>query len=141
MKFQVYENDDFFEIEETKLSPKIILDKKNFTLHITGSSLMEDSKPLFGCLYQHLKEFLSKPTTTSLLVHFHFVYLNTQAVKEILNLLNLLESVRIPVKIIWYYSDDEINDLGTQLSELTNLNLEKIYAEPPKVELINGDKN
>ncbi len=127
MDFKKVDTKDYTIIEATKASPYVFFDKKKQTLKLCGNSILDNSHAFYSLIYSELKNFLDQPCNKQLTVYFHFIYLNTQAVKEILNIINLLESSDVKAKIVWYYSDDEVNDLGMQLKELTNIDFDIIF--------------
>ena len=132
------ENNDEFHIQASNISPEVIINTKDHKLSITGNSILNNSYSFYKNIYEKIRSFIQQNKLPELIVEIHLNFVNTQGIKEIINLLNYLEHVSIPVKIIWYYSDDDINDLGTQIGELIDLSFEKIYKEPSK---FNFDKN
>ncbi len=126
------ENNDEFYLEASNISPEVIISPRNHKLSITGNSILNNSFNFYKNIYDKIRTLIQQNKLPELLVEIHLNFINTQGIKEIINLLNYLEHVAIPVKIIWYYSDDDINDLGTQIGELIDLEFEKIYKEPTK---------
>ncbi len=131
------ENNDEFRIEATNVSPQVVINTKDNTFSIIGNSILNNSYNFYKNIFDKLHDLIEQNKFPHLTAIIHLNFVNTQGIKEIINLLNYLENVSIPVKILWYYSDEDINDLGTQIGELINLKFEKVYKTP---ENFNFDK-
>ncbi len=130
----IIDNPDLFSIEGTQISPHIILDKENQMLIIEGNSMLSTSYNFYKNIFKQLESIFQEHKFDKLDVIIHFIYINTQGIKEIISLINLLEKSKIPVHITWFYSDEDINDLGTQICELTKLDFEIKYKKPLDIE-------
>ena len=130
----IIDNSDLFSIEGTQISPHVIFDIQNQMLIIEGNSMLSTSHNFYKKIFNKLESVLKKNNIDKLDVNIHFIYINTQGIKEIISLINFFEKSKIPVHITWFYSDEDINDLGTQICELTNLHFEVQYKKPLDIE-------
>ncbi len=131
-KVNVIEGNGFYKIKNTNTSPEIILDYKTGNFSIKGISLMADPVDFYMNVFDLIKEIISKNNFKSLNVSFHFFYINTQSNKQIVGLLSYFERLKIKTKVTWYYSDEEIAELGTHFRELIDIPLILEYRPEDK---------
>lgn len=114
-----------FEIEGTKMTPSVVLDKVNGVFCIEGSSMPENPIQFYTPIVDWVKEYLKTPNSKTTF-EFKIQYFNTSSSKIFLNLFELMESAATSgheVFIKWYYSndDEEMKEAGEELLELVSL--------------------
>lgn len=115
---------DSLKILKTDDTPEIIFDKLKGVFEISGRSLPEDSVEFFKPVFQWLKQYLADPNPTTLFV-FKLEYVNTASSKMVQDILTTLEKIK-GMKVVWYYyaDDEDMEDMGHELSELVEIPFE-----------------
>ena len=131
-KVNVIEGNGFYKIKNTNTSPEIVLNYKTGNFAIKGVSLMADPVGFYTQVFNLIKKIISENKFKDLNVSFHFLYINTQSNKQIVGILSYFESLKIKTKLTWYYSDEEIAELGTHLRELIDIPLILEYRPEDK---------
>lgn len=121
---------EVIKIVSTDDKPNIILDKDNNTFEFSGRSLPEDVKSFYRPILDWLDKYAQSPNEKTE-VNFRFDYFNRASSRMILEILQKLEGIYKeghPVKILWYYfNDDEyMEETGKEYSELVNIPFEFI---------------
>src|SRR5687767_955381 len=80
---------DILNLEGTEDTPKIILDKKNGIMEISGRSLPEDSTEFYKPVLDWIENYANDPNSSTVFV-FKLEYFNTASSKLILDLLYAL---------------------------------------------------
>ena len=124
---EVIKSEGYYKIQETNTSPGIFIDLRQNKVEFEGISLMAEPVSFYIQVFDLIKTIIKKHQFTKLQVTFHFYYINTQSFKQIVSFFSYLESLNIKVEIIWYYSDEEIAELGSHLCDLLNLPLSLEY--------------
>lgn len=112
---------DTLHLEGTEDTPRIILDKRNGVMEISGRSLPEDStdfyKPVLDWIEQYAAE--ANPSTNFI---FKLEYFNTASSKLILDVLYALEDIN-GIKVTWYFNeeDEDMEEAGQEFSELVDI--------------------
>lgn len=132
-------------ISATAVSPAVKFDPKNRIFEMSGYSRPENVRdfyfPLVQWIEDYKNELVRSNTTIStkdpISFKFKFVYFNSSSAKfiyDIVILLNEFSRVNLPVKIYWYYDedDDELREAGEELSEMANVPF--LYIETKKTE-------
>lgn len=115
-------------LEGTEDTPKIILDKKNGIMEISGRSLPEDSTDFYKPVLDWIEEYAHDPNPTTTFV-FRLEYFNTASSKLILDVLYALEDIK-GIKVQWYFhdEDEDMEEAGQEFSELVEIPFEfKVY--------------
>jgi len=117
---------DSLKILKTDDTPDIILDKSLGKFEISGRSLPEDSVEFYTPVFQWLDMYAKDPNPTTEFI-FKLDYLNTASSKMIQDILGALEKIK-GVKVAWhFYEDDEdMEEMGQELSELVEIPFEYI---------------
>lgn len=117
---------DALRISKTEDTPEITLDKSAGKFEISGRSLPEDSVEFYSPVFQWLAAYEKDPNPTTEFV-FKLDYLNTASSKMMQDILSALEKIS-GVKVVWYfYEDDEdMEEMGQELSELVEIPFEYI---------------
>lgn len=131
-------------INGTNVSPSVIFDPEVRVLEISGYSRPENVRDFYFPLIQWLDEFNSFLTSNKasgvepepISFKFKLIYFNSSSAKfiyDIVIMLNGLQKDGIPLKIFWYYDedDDELREAGEELSDMANVPFQ--YIETRKV--------
>lgn len=115
---------EIISLEGTEDTPKILLDKNNGIMEISGRSLPEDSAEFYQPVLDWLEEYKKSPNPETIFV-FKLEYFNTASSKLILDILSSLEDIA-DAKIHWYYyeDDEDMEEAGEEFSELIDLEFE-----------------
>ncbi len=115
-------------IEETQDTPKIVLDRTNGILEISGRSLPENAVKFYLPVIQWLEEYITKPNAQT---HFEFKldYFNSSSTKKIFEIITILEKLgqnSQTVAVSWYYSKDDelIKNRGLEIMEMSAIPFE-----------------
>ena len=115
-------------LEKTKNSPEIILDRDASIFKIAGRSIVEDPKEFYTPIYNWLEEYIKSPLDETDFI-FDLEYFNSSSARQIMQLIMLLE--KIPetgkkVKVSWMYEEgDEMSkERGDEIKLVSKLNFE-----------------
>ena len=132
-KIELKEGQGYYKIEATRVSPEVIFDYKEGVLSFRGFSLMPDSVDFYEKVLEIFQKGVERLESPKLKVIFHFIYLNTQSLKQIVSgLFNYIERLNVQVELYWYYSDEEMAELGTHLRELSDIPMHLEYKPQDK---------
>ena len=111
-------------LQGTEDTPRIILDKKNGAMEISGRSLPEDSTEFYRPVLDWIGEYATNPNATTTFV-FKLEYFNTASSKVILDVLYALEDIK-GIKVQWYFhdEDEDMEEAGQEFSELVEIPFE-----------------
>lgn len=117
---------NIFNLEGTEDTPRIILDKENGIMEISGRSLPEDSTEFYKPVLKWVGQYAQNPNDTTNFV-FKLEYFNTASSKLLLDLLYALEDIK-GIKVQWYFSEDDedMEEAGQEFSELVEIPFEFI---------------
>ncbi len=115
-------------LEKTKNSPEIILNKDNATFKISGRSIVEDPKEFYSPVYAWLEEYIKSPlNSTDFIIDLE--YFNSSSARQIMEIIMLLE--KIPetgkkVKVSWMYEagDEMSKERGDEIKLVSKLDFE-----------------
>jgi hypothetical protein len=115
---------EIIHLEGTEDTPKIILDKSNGIMEISGRSLPEDSTEFYSPVLEWLSEYSENPNPTTNFV-FKLEYFNTASSKLILDILSKLEDIP-SITVSWYFheDDEDMEEAGEEFSELVDIPFE-----------------
>lgn len=115
---------DILTLEGTEDTPRIILDKKNGIMEISGRSLPEDSTEFYKPVLDWIEDYAVAPGPATTFV-FKLEYFNTASSKLILDVLYALEDIR-GIKVHWYFheEDEDMEEAGQEFSELVEIPFE-----------------
>ena len=111
-------------IEESDDTPKVVLDKKKAIFEISGRSLPEDTVHFFKPVLDWLKAYKNDPNPNTDFV-FKLDYTNTSSSKLLLDVLQLLQTIK-NAKIIWCFRDDDedMEETGHEFAEQVDIPFE-----------------
>jgi hypothetical protein len=115
---------DILHLEGTEDTPKIILDKKNGIMEISGRSLPEDSAEFYKPVLVWIEGYAQSPNPSTDFI-FKLEYFNTGSSKLILDVLYALEDIQ-GIKVQWYFheEDEDMEEAGQEFSELVKIPFE-----------------
>ena len=112
-------------LKATEDTPEVVLDKKNNEFSLTGRSLPEDAFEFYEPIIAWMKAYVKQPNpSTEFQVKMD--YFNSSSVKQVFDLLMLLEDIikaEKEAKIVWWYhEDDELMEIkGKEFQEMLNI--------------------
>ncbi|NPA68386.1 MAG: DUF1987 domain-containing protein [Chlorobi bacterium] len=117
-------------VKKTKKTPLINLDLKENIFQIKGPSFSEDILAVYEPVIKWMEEALPE-LKKELTCEFYFTVLNSASHKKIFQILIILNSFMDrgkKIKVKWYYDEDDedIMEMGEDLTELINLPFELI---------------
>ena len=115
-------------LEKTKNSPEIILDRDASIFKIAGRSIVEDPKEFYSPVYNWLEEYIKNPLKETDFV-FDLEYFNSSSARQIMQLIMLLEQIPETgnkVKVLWMYEEgDEMSkERGDEIKLVSKLDFE-----------------
>jgi len=122
-------------IEKTHNSLGVILDKENNKFLFEGRSLTENTIDFFQPITEWLNDYKKTPLKETI-VNMDFEYYNTSTSMLLLDILNIFDKINTngkSVKIIWKYSDKDIDifEAGKDYKSILNLNFEFVKYPIP----------
>ncbi len=118
-------------IQATEHTPSIVLDKDMGIFEISFRSLPENAIEFYKSVIDWLNEYAAMPNKETIF-SFSLEYYNTASSKQIAKILLILEKIQLQnnsqVKIIWHYSEDDLDMLqsGKRYEKLLNIPFEFI---------------
>lgn len=117
-------------IQGTEDTPKIILDKENEILEISGRSLPEDVSSFYEPVLNWLNEYADNPNDQTIF-NFRLTYFNTASSKLLLDILMKLEEMHekgLNVVIKWHYpeDDEDMAEAGEEYADIVDVPFEQI---------------
>lgn len=102
-------------IEDTKSTPKVILDPENNIIFLQGQSYPENAFKFYEPILKWVDDYLEQlDTTADVTIDFHFPYINTSSAKCLMMLLEKFDEAYQQGKKLtlnWYYQKDNENEL------------------------------
>jgi hypothetical protein len=120
-------------IQGTEDTPKVILDKDNEVMEISGRSLPEDVASFYDPILTWLDEYAEGPNGKTIF-NFKLVYFNTASSKLLLDVLMKLEEIHEAgndVLIKWHYpeDDEDMEEAGEEYADIVDVPFEQVpYA-------------
>lgn len=120
-------------IQGTEDTPKVILDKDNEIMEISGRSLPEDVASFYDPILNWLDEYAEAPNGKTVF-NFKLVYFNTASSKLLLDILMKLEEIHEAdndVLIKWHYpeDDEDMEEAGEEYADIVDVPFEQVpYA-------------
>jgi hypothetical protein len=115
---------DILNLEGTEDTPRIVLDKKDGIMEISGRSLPEDSTEFYKPVLDWIERYAASPNPSTVFV-FKLEYFNTASSKLILDVLYALEDIS-NIRVQWYFheDDEDMEEAGQEFSELVEIPFE-----------------
>jgi hypothetical protein len=121
-------------IEGTNISPRVCFEPQKRSLEISGYSRPENARDYYAPLLQWIEDFKDWILKTSpaggaiepIVFKFKYIYFNSSSAKfiyDIIMALNEMQKKDIPLKIYWYFDedDDELREAGEELSDMSSV--------------------
>lgn len=117
-------------IQGTEDTPKVVLDKDNDIMEISGRSLPEDVASFYDPILNWLDEYADSPNGKTNF-NFKLVYFNTASSKLILDVLMKLEEIHEAgneVLIRWHYpeDDEDMEEAGEEYADIVDVPFEQV---------------
>ncbi|NOZ35062.1 MAG: DUF1987 domain-containing protein [Chlorobi bacterium] len=117
-------------LKKTRKTPLISLDLKENIFQIKGPSFSEDILAVYDPVIKWMEEHLPN-LEKELICEFYFTVLNSASHKKIFQILIFLNGYMDrgkKIKVKWYYDEDDedIMEMGEDLTELINLPFELV---------------
>lgn len=118
-------------IQATEYTPSIVLDKEMGIFEIAARSLPENAIEFYKPVIDWLNEYAMMPNKETPF-SFNLEYYNTASSKQIAKILLILEKIHLQkssqVRVIWNYSEDDLDMLqsGRRYEKLLNIPFEFI---------------
>ncbi len=124
---------DALNIEHTKDTPQITLDKDKDILEISGNSIPEDAQSFYEPVLAWIDNYSNEPNAKTNFI-FKLEYFNTASSKLILDILFKLKSMHDKgneVLVKWYHEEDDMDMLlaAQTYVEITDLKFEFLETE------------
>ena len=128
-----------FELEGTKTSPEIKLDKKENFFKIAGRSIVEDPNKFYMPVYEWLEEYV-KDANPETEFQFDLEYFNSSSARQVMKLIILLEKISESgkkAKVVWLFEEgDEMSEeRGEEIKVVSKLPFEIIEYESDDLDL------
>ncbi|MBN2524666.1 MAG: DUF1987 domain-containing protein [Bacteroidales bacterium] len=117
-------------IQGTEDTPKVILDKDNDLMEISGRSLPEDVTSFYEPVLTWLDEYSQSPNKKTIF-NFKLVYFNTASSKLLLDILMKLEEIHEAgndVLIRWHFpeDDEDMEEAGEEYADIVDVPFEQV---------------
>lgn len=117
-------------IQGTEDTPKVILDKENDIMEVSGRSLPEDVASFYDPILNWLDEYAESPNDKTIF-NFKLVYFNTASSKLLLDILMKLEEIHEAdndVLIRWHYpeDDEDMEEAGEEYADIVDVPFEQV---------------
>ncbi|MGD2036062.1 MAG: DUF1987 domain-containing protein [Bacteroidales bacterium] len=117
-------------IQGTEDTPKVILDKDNEIMEISGRSLPEDVTSFYEPVLTWLDEYAQGPNKKTIF-NFKLVYFNTASSKLLLDILMKLEEIHEAgndVLIRWHFpeDDEDMEEAGEEYADIVDVPFEQV---------------
>jgi UDP-glucose 6-dehydrogenase len=114
-----------FRVDETPISPEVVLDKNRSRFEFYGKCFPEDANEFFSPIIDWFREYVIAPNRETNVI-FKLDYFNTSSSKKFIDILNILKEIHKQKKVIvihWYYrtGDDDMFETGETFSEIVSL--------------------
>ena len=121
---------EFYQLESTNKSPKIVLDKNKGELIISGRSVVNERIDIYNELLEELDKYCENPVESTTAI-FHLEYFGDRSSRIFLEIFRKLESIhrkKCTVLVQWFYSyeDLEMRDTGQDYEHLFNIPFELV---------------
>jgi hypothetical protein len=95
-------------IEETKYTPKIVLDADEGTISLTGKSYPENTFEFYEPMMQWIRDYFETAAKDITVVNMEITYFNSSSSKLFFDFFDLLEENHEDhkIKINWIYDED-----------------------------------
>jgi hypothetical protein len=122
-----------YSVSARDISPEIQLDSVSGYMHLTGTSIPENSEEVYRPVLNWLKSYATKPAGKSNL-DVRLDYFNTSSSKFLMEILRLLKQIKDAgheVTIRWFYYEDDLDMLeaGQDFMDIVGMDMEMVILE------------
>jgi hypothetical protein len=122
-----------YSVSARDISPEIQLDSVSGYMHLTGTSIPENSEEVYRPVLNWLKSYATKPAGKSNL-DVRLDYFNTSSSKFLMEILRLLKQIKDAgheVTIRWFYYEDDPDMLeaGQDFMDIVGMDMEMVILE------------
>lgn len=113
-------------IQATAISPMINFVAGKGLFEIKGRSVPENAMKFYDPLLEWTKAYVKNPLSETLL-ELHIEYFNTSSSKCLLQIFKQLEAIHgksTQVRMIWFYSEDDMLEVGEDYQMLLKIPIE-----------------
>ncbi len=117
-------------IQNTKYTPKIILDSIYNIYEISGYSMPENAYQLYKLITDWFSNNIHLIINNHIEINFKFKFISTSTLKILIEILKELEKINFIkencIKINWYYEEDDedMKETGEEYKEIINVPFE-----------------
>ena len=121
---------DRLELEETKFSPHVVLDKDKNIFFIKGRSIPNNASELYDPILEWLKAYSESPNENTEF-EVQLEYFNTSTHKFLVEILSLVAGLKLNKKVKWVYEeeDDDLLEIGQRLENHIELKFDFVVIE------------
>ncbi len=128
----IYNN--ILQIDGNTSRPTVIFNASTGQLRLMGRSILENSIRFYEPILKWIDEYIKHPAEKT---EFHMAleYFNTSTSKYLLQIMQQFESMfrsGPDVSIVWYYSDEDMKDLGLDYQQIIRVPFEFRALEESK---------
>ena len=121
-----YIYNDVLQIEGNTSRQSVIFNGSTGQLRIMGRSILENSIRFYEPIIRWIDEYVKHPAEKT---EFHMAleYFNTSTSKYLLQIMQQFETMYLAgpdASIVWYYSDEDMKDLGVDYQQLIRIPFE-----------------
>ncbi len=122
-----------YSVSARDISPEILMDPESGNMHLTGTSIPENSEEVYRPVLNWLKAYAPNPAANSNL-EVKLDYFNTSSSKFLMEIFRLLKQIKESgheVGIRWFYYEDDPDMLeaGQDFMDIVGLDMEMVILE------------
>ena len=124
-----------FQIEGNTSRPTVIFNATTGQFRISGRSILENSIRFYEPIIKWIDNYLHNPAESTEF-HMELEYFNTSTSKYLLQIMQQLETLFdkcMNVTIVWYYSDEDMQELGNDYQQIVKVPFEFKKLPPQKL--------
>lgn len=116
-------NATVFQIEGNTSRPTVLFNASTGQFRMTGRSILENSIRFYEPLIKWIDDYIKNPAEKTEF-HMELEYFNTSTSKYLLQILQQFEFMferGNDVTVVWYYTDEDMQELGNDYQQIVNL--------------------
>ena len=115
-----------FQIDGNTSRPTVIFNATTGQFRIAGRSILENSIRFYEPIIKWIDNYLHNPAENTEF-HMELEYFNTSTSKYLLQIMQQLETLfdkGVNVTIVWYYSDEDMQEFGSDYQQIVKVPFE-----------------
>ena len=115
-----------FQIDGNTSRPTVIFNATTGQFRIAGRSILENSIRFYEPIIKWIDNYIHNPVENTEF-HMELEYFNTSTSKYLLQIMQQLETLfdkGVNVTIVWYYSDEDMQELGNDYQQIVKVPFE-----------------